>query len=81
MKSTPSFRSSLADVAWPAVPGAEASRVLGILYQLDQSQWWTPEQIEENQLRQLTKLLDHAYRTIPFYRTRLDSVGWEPARP
>ncbi len=81
MKATPSFRSSLPNIAWPAVPGPEAARVLAILFQLDKSQWWTPEQIEENQFSQLTKLLRHAYRTIPFYRTRLDSVGWDPRVP
>ena len=78
MKATKSFRSSLPDIAWPAIPGAEAARIMGVLFQLDESQWWTAEQIEERQFSQLTRLLNHAYRTIPLYRTRLDSIGWGP---
>jgi phenylacetate-CoA ligase len=38
------------------------------------SQWWTAEQMAEYQRRQLTKLLNHARSTVPFYRDRLDAV-------
>ncbi|MDP1708742.1 MAG: phenylacetate--CoA ligase family protein [Gammaproteobacteria bacterium] len=71
-------RSSVASIAWPALPTPEAAAMLAMQYQLEQSQWWPPEVLLEQQLRQLSTLLAHAYETIPFYRERLRSVGFDP---
>lgn len=35
---------------------------------LQQSQWWTREQLEEFQLQRLQKILDIAYQNVPFYK-------------
>ena len=35
---------------------------------LKKSQWWSREQLEEYQMRQLSKLLNHAYKDVPYYR-------------
>jgi phenylacetate-CoA ligase len=32
---------------------------------LQESQWWSKEQLEEYQLQQLSKLLHHAYENVP----------------
>jgi len=39
-----------------------------------ESQFWSPRQIEDYQRGQLTQLLRHARRNVPFYENRLDPV-------
>ena len=51
---------------------------LALLLGLEQSQWWTPEQIAERQFQQLAALVLHALRTVPFYRDRLAAVRFGP---
>mgnify|MGYP000697629633 CR=1 FL=1 len=43
---------------WPAVPIGESGTVLAMLFQLDQSQWWSPESLREHQFAQLDLLVD-----------------------
>ncbi len=68
-------------IAWPAVPEGPGAAVLGILFQLEQTQWWPAERLREAQHGQLAALLDHAWRTVPWYRERLASAGYEPGIP
>ena len=68
-------RSVPKGVVWPGLPSTSESLVLGLLFQLEQSQWWSPERILAHQLRQLETLLAHASLTVPFYRDRLRDAG------
>jgi phenylacetate-CoA ligase len=52
--------------------------MLAMQYQLDQSQWWTPDQLRDIQLAQLGPLVLHAYRTVPFYRDHYHKLGFRP---
>ncbi|MFQ5774273.1 MAG: phenylacetate--CoA ligase family protein [Kiloniellaceae bacterium] len=70
--------SAIDGVRWPAVPEPRGAAVLAILFQLEQSQWWPGQDILEQQFRQLALLLEHAYRTAPFYRERLERAGVGP---
>jgi len=45
---------------------------------LQKSQWWSQHQLEEYQLRQLSKLLEHAYKNVPYYRRVFDNRGLKP---
>jgi phenylacetate-CoA ligase len=45
---------------------------------LKESQWWHRGQLEEYQLRQLGRLLEHAYNNVPYYRRVFDERGLEP---
>jgi len=45
---------------------------------LKKSQWWSKEQLEEYQLEQLSKLLNHAYENVPYYRRVFDERGLKP---
>ena len=45
---------------------------------LQESQWWSREQLEEYQLEQLSKLLHHAYENVPYYRRVFDERGLKP---
>ncbi|MGO8865172.1 MAG: phenylacetate--CoA ligase family protein [Alphaproteobacteria bacterium] len=70
-----SFRSEVEGIEWPALPAPGNAAVLALLFQMEQSQWWPPEEIRRHQDRQLASLLDHARRTVPFYRDRLAQLG------
>ncbi|MEE8189814.1 MAG: hypothetical protein V3T80_11440 [Kiloniellales bacterium] len=73
-----SFR---ADILWPALPRPDGARRLALLQQLEASQWWPPETLRTQQFRQVTALLGHAARTVPFYKDRLLAAGIEPGAP
>lgn len=46
--------------------------------ELKQTQWFTPSQIEEYQTRRLLAVVEHAYRTVPFYRELYRKHGVSP---
>jgi len=45
---------------------------------LQESQWWSGEKLEEYQMQQLSKLLHHAYKNIPYYRKVFDEKRIKP---
>ena len=45
---------------------------------LKESQWWNIEQLEQYQLQQLSKLLNHAYENVPYYTKVFDKLGLKP---
>lgn len=45
--------------------------MLAMQFQLEQTQWWSGEELRAQQFRQLSLLLRHAAGTVPFYRDRL----------
>ena len=69
------LRTYSAAGAFPIVPPLAESQMLAVLYQLEQSQWWTAEQLLEAQFQQLALLLQHADKEILFYRQRLRQAG------
>ena len=68
-------KSAIPGVVWPAVPDAHAARLLALLWQFEQSERWPAGEILNHQLRQLSLIIDHAWRHVPFYRERLDTAG------
>jgi phenylacetate-CoA ligase len=71
------FRSDDPQVIWPAVPDTAGAYYAALQYQLEQSQWWTPDRLLAQQFLQLNNLASHAYRTVPFYKERLAAAGYE----
>ncbi len=45
---------------------------------LQESQWWSRAKLEEYQMQQLSKLLNHAYVNVPYYRRVFDERGLKP---
>lgn len=45
---------------------------------LQESQWWNKERLENYQLKQLEKLLNHAYKNVPYYRKIFEERGLKP---
>ncbi len=68
-------RAALPGLAWPGLPNRHGTHLMALLYQMELSQWWTPEQLQRHQLRQLAPLLQHAFKHVPYYRTR--RAAWE----
>ncbi|MFS8065796.1 MAG: phenylacetate--CoA ligase family protein [Byssovorax sp.] len=68
-------RSSVRDVVWPAIVVGEESILLATEFQLEQSQWWSAQDLQAHQHRQLAALLRHARATVPWYEKRLDAAG------
>ncbi len=78
--SATNIRSTVTGISWPAMPSAHGAQLLSLLYQFEQTQWWTAERLLEHQLRQLRHLLRHAAATVPFYRERLGVAGFDAKR-
>jgi phenylacetate-CoA ligase len=49
------------------------------LDELEKSQWLSAEEIEEYQNKQLQKIINHAYYTVPYYRECLDNLKIKPS--
>jgi phenylacetate-CoA ligase len=68
------INSVIDGIVWPGLPAANGLALLALLFQLEQSQWWSPEQLLRRQRHQLQRLLAHAREQTPFYRERLRHV-------
>ena len=71
-------RSRVPHVGWPAVPDDDSAFLLSIHGQLAESQWWSPEELAARQQGALDRLLDHARRTVPYFR---DDPAYAPGTP
>jgi phenylacetate-CoA ligase len=67
--------SVVSGVVWPAIPSARNATRLALLYQLQRSQWWSRAQLDRLQMTQLSTLLGHADRYVPWYRDRLAPIA------
>ena len=48
------------------------------LAELEESQWWPRERIEELQAERLQRLIRYAYDQVPYYRRLMDERGLRP---
>lgn len=58
-----------------------AGRAIALQQRLAETQWLAPAQIAAMQARAITPLLEHAWRTVPAQRARLEAVGYRPGAP
>jgi phenylacetate-CoA ligase len=72
-------KSALTSILWPAVPNRNDALLLAVARQLDESQWWTPEALLFQQLRQIERVLGHALSTVPYYKQRLGFLAGRKA--
>lgn len=78
---TPPLVSSVTGIEWPALPGTAGTLTLAVLGQLEDSQWWPEDRLRAMQSHQVGHLLDHAFRSVPYYRKRLRAAGFQEGRP
>ena len=75
-----SIKSVHSAARFPAVPSPEAALLMSLLHQLSRSEWWSPVRLRAEQHAQLDGLVDHAVRTVPWYRERLAPFAGRGAR-
>lgn len=75
--SATQLRSVVDGVLWPAIGSDRAAHMLALLFQLEQSQWLSPEKLRERQMIQLKRLIQHAQATVPFYANSLQNLDAE----
>ena len=46
--------------------------------ELNESQWWSTDELAALQLRRLQALLRHAYQNVPYYSRKFGEIGLEP---
>ncbi len=51
-------RSSVPGLAWPGLPGTAGVTMFDLHYQLEQSQWWPPEVVRQQQVRLIQRRPD-----------------------
>ena len=73
----PVIRSNVAHINWPGIPVPSSCVVLAVMFQLEQSQWWSPELLAARQYSQIEVLLAFVTEAIPFYRQHLKKIGWK----
>jgi phenylacetate-CoA ligase len=79
MKHLQNLKSCIGGIGWPAIPDPVAANLLALLTQLEDSQWWSAEQLQQKQLAQFALLATHAGQHSPFFRNRFDQAGLDPA--
>ena len=75
-QTTPS--TSIPEIQWPAVPTTGATVILTLQFQMQQTQWWSADRIEDHQFRQLGLVLRHAAQHVPYYRKKFAESGFDP---
>ena len=78
MNYRPIPHSVITGNVWPALPCGKGQTALALLYQMEQTQWWSEADLRQMQFKQLSSLLEHSWKTIPYYGQKLESVGIEP---
>ena len=76
LSNLPILRSAIPGISWPAIPNHIAANLLALLAQLEDSQWWQPEQLKQKQLEQFGLLAAHAYQQSPFFQGCFDQAGF-----
>ncbi len=66
----------------PLISNSQNQILHSLVRQLDQSQWWSQEKLQQGQLQQLKNLIAYAIVYSPFYKARLKGVdpgnlAWE----
>ncbi len=60
--------SSVTGIQWPALPSPGGAARLAVLFELEQSQWWSEKKLRKHQFLQLRFLLKHCNDQVPYYK-------------
>lgn len=80
------FNTQLPEVAWPRFLPPYGASLLAMVYQLEKSPYFSGEWQRQQQLRQASQLLRHAWNTVPYYRETIPreclapELSWETWR-
>ncbi|MDR3488182.1 phenylacetate--CoA ligase family protein [Novosphingobium sp. Fuku2-ISO-50] len=74
------LRSAIPAIGFPAIFSGRAAELLALQRQYDESQFWPPDKMRSAQFAQLSLLIEHCARTVPFYADRLRRAGLAPGK-
>jgi phenylacetate-CoA ligase len=66
-------------VLFPLHESAKGHASVGVRRRLEESQWWSRQQIEAQQIATLRGFLGDIGRHVPYYRTLFEERGFDPA--
>ncbi len=69
--------SILEEICFPSFPSPYSASILAAIHQLEQTQWWQTEALSHYQQQQLALVLNHANKTVPFYRDKFKTLAIE----
>ena len=72
-------RSTVDGFLWPSLPNPEAAALASLMFQMEQSQFFAPDELFAYQRKQLAVIFRHAATTVPFYKRRFEAAGFDPA--
>jgi phenylacetate-CoA ligase len=76
-----SFSSQIPHCAWPAVPSDAGAQALALQFQLQLTEWMSPENIRAAQFEQLQHVLNEAFSNIDYWTNKLTQIGFQPGLP
>lgn len=65
---------------WPAIPTDAGAQALALQFQLEHSQWMSPDEIRSAQFRQLGNVLDEVFQKIKYWTDILRKLDFQPGR-
>jgi len=71
-------QSKMPGIAWPAISDGLSAHAMALQYQLQQSQWWSEEELRSMQFEQLAPLVHFAYQNSPAYQKFYQQHGFRP---
>src|SRR5579884_2461357 len=72
------IRSNVEYMTWPPVMQGAAGALLGLLHQLEDSQWLSPQTLMQHQYAQLATLASYANQHAPHFHFRLKQASMRP---
>ncbi len=75
------LKPHLTGLTWPVIPNRAGAEILSLVYQFEQSQWWSQERLLDHQMAQILTVLRHFKGTSPFYAKRLDDTDIDLEKP
>lgn len=74
-------KSSVEGIVWPAMPSPAGAAMLAMQFQLAQTQWLPPAELQAYQFRQLELVLAHAFKTVPWYKEKFRDLRLQDLLP
>jgi len=73
------YRSIARQVLAPTMDLIRGTHTMRTLRELEASQWWPRERLDELQAERLNRLVTHAYERVPYYRRIMDERSLRPS--
>ena len=73
--------TAVSGILWPSISGGTSASTLSLLFQLQQSERWSAQQIQLAQTQQLQVLLAHCAKSVPAYQDILTALDYQEDKP